>query len=71
MAVHQNKLDVANMGSGKSSRADNNGGIGMISDDLLDKLITERESFDGLGNAALRYENEDDLIVEIKKKTQS
>jgi cell division initiation protein len=71
MAVHQIKLDVANMGSGKSSRADNNGGIGMISDDLLDKLITERESFDGLGNAALRYENEDDLIVEIKKKTQS
>jgi cell division initiation protein len=70
MAVHQIKLDVANMGSARSSRTDDNG-MGMISDDLLDKLITERESFDGLGNAALRYENEDDLIVEIKKKTQS
>ena len=70
MAVHQIKLDVANMGSTRSAHvSDSNAGV--INDDLLDKLIAERESFDGLGNAALSYENEDDLIVEIKKKTQS
>lgn len=71
MAVHQIKLDVAKMGGGRNNSAADNAGGEVISDDLLDKLITERESFNGLGNAALKYGNEDDIIVEIKKKTQS
>ena len=71
MAVHQIKLDVAKMGSAKNNGVPDNISGTAISDDLLDRLISERESFDGLGNAALNYENEDDLIVEIKKKTQS
>ena len=70
MAVHQIKLDVAKMGSNVSTRKDS-ANVEAISDELLDKLISERESFSGLGNEALKYGNEDDLIVEIKKKTQN
>ena len=70
MAVHQIKLDVAKMGSNVSTRKDS-ASVEAISDELLDKLISERESFSGLGNEALKYGNEDDLIVEIKKKTQN
>ncbi|MBR3714728.1 MAG: hypothetical protein IKM18_02345 [Clostridia bacterium] len=70
MAVHQIKLDVAKMGSNGNARKDS-ANVEAISDELLDKLISERESFSGLGNEALKYENEDDLIVEIKKKTQN
>jgi len=71
MAVHQIKLDVAKMGSNRNARRTDTVSGETISDELLDKLITERDSFSELGNAALKYDNEDDLIVEIKKKTQN
>ena len=70
MAVHQIKLDVAKMGSNRNAKKTDSINGETISEDLLERLITERESFSGLGNAALGYENEDDLIVEIKKKAE-
>ncbi len=77
MAVHQIQLDVAKMDSDRTGEAHGRVDSGAaISEQLLEKLVTERESFSGLGNAALGYDSEtlfdDDerLIARIKKKTE-
>jgi cell division septum initiation protein DivIVA len=65
IALHQIQLDVAKAesehemktsGGGKESASER------ISDEMLEKLVTERDSFSGLGNAALGYDVDSDLI---------
>ncbi|MBQ8742278.1 MAG: DivIVA domain-containing protein [Clostridia bacterium] len=65
IALHQIQLDVAKAESEHESRTSGssreNAG-GRISDEMLEKLVTERDSFSGLGNAALGYDVDSDLI---------
>ena len=64
MAVHQIQLDVADKNAGTSSRIQTRE---TISDELLERLVTERDTFRGLGQAALGFDSTDDLLIEIKK----
>lgn len=74
MAVHQIQLDVARAESeydaAVSGEKQEDTGDG-ISDEMLEKLVTERDSFIGLGNAALGYDvNSDALMNTGKRKNQ-
>ncbi len=64
MAVHQIQLDVAD------KRADNARGVRsreQISDELLERLVTERETFRGLGQAALGYDLENEPLIDVRR----
>lgn len=64
MAVHQIQLDVADKRTdtsrtGRSSE--------QISDELLERLVTERESFSGLGQAALGYDFDVESLIDVRR----
>lgn len=65
LAVHQIQLDVANknsdsLGAGARSRE-------TISDELLERLVTEREKYGTLGQAALGYDLENEPLIDVRR----
>ncbi len=69
MAVHQIQLDVAKVESDREPRKQgkNSKNRGAISDELLEKLVNERDSFSGLGQAALGYDLGDEPLIDVRK----
>ncbi len=69
MAVHQIQLDVAKVESDREPGKQNPNARsrGDISDELLERLVTERESFSGLGQAALGYDLADEPLIDVRK----
>ncbi|MBE6618667.1 MAG: hypothetical protein E7626_02650 [Ruminococcaceae bacterium] len=64
MAVHQIQLDVADK---HSDTAHTSREREHISDELLERLVSERDSFGTLGQAALGYDFENEPLIDVRR----